>query len=161
MENAKKIFIFETWETNDHKFLPKYSSDSTNIFYGGQQFYYFFRNLHCIYERLKVACNNIIPTFEHEIGRRSEIYANYVPLLKERMDYFKNERYRQIFFRGITSFVLGEIDEKCYENLCEWLLGSRAYLLLNIGKLLNSVSLDIYYIGDKNLSAANTGTYLP
>jgi len=141
MEDFKEIFIFETKRQTKDRFWPKYLPDQHNLFYASRQFYDFFRNFHFIYERLKATYNNIQSTLESEIERRPEIYSKHEADLKDHMEEIRNERYKQIFYRGLTSYILGELDNKSYELLCEWIIGSRAYLLFTIANLTHSVTI--------------------
>ena len=90
---------------------------------------------------MQVAYDFIIPAFEQELERMPEISAKYGALIKTNMQQLKSERYYKIFIRGVISNILGEIDITAYEELCKWLMGSRAYLLLTIEKLIRSVCL--------------------
>lgn len=139
MEDCREIFVFETLKPSEERFWPEYQPDRHRLFYGARQFYDFLRNLHCIYERLKAACENVQTAFDQEMERRPEIYSRHESTLKAHTELLRAERY-QIFYRAITSFVLGELDAKSFESLCELAVGSRAYLLFTIGNLMHSVT---------------------
>lgn len=134
-------FTFEI-KKNEERFLPAYNEDY-NLFYGNQQMYSFLRHLHCLYERLSVAYDFIIPAFEQELERMPEVASKYGALVKSRIQQLKSELYFKVFIRAVVSNVLGEIDTATYEELCKWLIGSRAYLLLTIEKLIRSVTLKL------------------
>jgi len=135
----KSLHTFEI-KRNVEKFIPEYKGEGS-LLYGNQWIYSFIRHLHCLYERLQVAYDFIIPAFEQELERMPEISAKYGALIKTNMQQLKSERYYKIFIRGVISNILGEIDITAYEELCKWLMGSRAYLLLTIEKLIRSVCL--------------------
>lgn len=134
----KKTFHTFEIKRNEERFIPEYKGEG-NLLYGNQWVYSFVRHLHCLYERLQVAYDFIIPAFEQELERMPEINIKYGALIKANMKELKTERYYKIFIRGVVSNILGEIDTVAYEELCKWLIGSRAYLLLTIEKLIRSV----------------------
>jgi len=133
-----KVIKFEVKEQGV-KFIPKFNSSESNLLFGGQKFYSFFRHLHSLYERLKAAHDYIGQAFEQEIERKPEIYSAFTSLIKENMEQIKDERYKKIFYSSVISHTLGEIGTEAYEDLCKWLIGSRAYILFTIDKLTRSV----------------------
>lgn len=135
-----KLFEFEIRKQKE-RFIPVFKADEASLFYGGQRFYSFFRHLHCLYERLKVANTFINQAFEQELERRPEINATFGSFIKENIEQIRKERYIDIFFPSTISYALGEIGTEAYEDLCKWLIGSKAYILFTLDKLVRSVYL--------------------
>lgn len=134
-----ELFEFEVKES-EPRFMPEYKQGESNLLYAGQKFYSLFRHLHCLYERLKVAHDFVGQAFEQELERRPEINTSFGPFIKENVEEIRKERYKGIFYPSTISYILGEIGAEAYEDLCKWLVGSRAYILFTIDKLIRFVS---------------------
>jgi histone deacetylase complex regulatory component SIN3 len=138
--NIFQVTEFEVKE-QEARFIPMFNSSESNLLFGGQEFYSFFRHLHCLYERLKVAHDYIGQAFEQELECKPEIYSAFSSFIKENKEQIREERYGKIFFPSVVSYTLGEIKTEAYEDLCKWLIGSRAYILFTIDKLTRSVHI--------------------
>ena len=130
--------ISDESKENTELFLPK-STNENMVLYGTVNFYSFFRNFHCLYERIIKAMNLAERGLEEQLERNPKLQTAYKVLSNEKKESLINERYEQIFIRGLRSALRGDIDSTRYEDFCRYLLGSQSYLMFSIDKLVNSV----------------------
>ena len=126
-------FLLREVTTDKAMFLPI----EDNVLYANCNFYSFFRHFYCLYERLikaRILAGNCI---EAEV--KANIDSKYIELWNKESDKFKKEGYEQIYLKGLYSLLGNSIDTGKYEDLCYHCLGTQAYLLFSIDKLMSSV----------------------
>ena len=101
-------------------FLP--TGSSKNILYASVHFYSFFRQFHCLYERLIKAKALAASSFDLELEKRQEFAAKYAQVLSEKNAELKAERYEKIYLKGLCSLLRGSVDAAKYEDFCKILL---------------------------------------
>lgn len=129
----------EIGKKSTSRFLPRHSWNNSNLMYGGQHFYCFFRLLHCLYERLIKAHSSVEHSMDQELEKKPELLAKFGSQIKERLAYLKEERYEKFFLVGLNSYLRNELDASKYEDFCRHFLGAQAYIFFNVDKLINSV----------------------
>eukprot|EP00826_Nyctotherus_ovalis_P041155 TRINITY_DN4112_c0_g4_i1.p1 TRINITY_DN4112_c0_g4~~TRINITY_DN4112_c0_g4_i1.p1 ORF type:complete len:431 (+),score=132.31 TRINITY_DN4112_c0_g4_i1:75-1367(+) len=154
MEGAKIPQVLDRGLThNEHNGLPmefERESDQSmesamflpagkNVFYTNANFYSFFRHFYCLYERLIKAKALSGEEIETQIKNKTNLEAKYTEKWKEKKDELKIEVYKQIYLKGLYSLLSSTIDTAKYEDFCRHYLGTQAYLLFSIDKLINSV----------------------
>lgn len=120
-------------------FLPISGEAKLNILYGTQSIYSFFRHFHCLYERLIKARTLAASHFEEELEKRPDLIAKMEPMLSQKKEEFKSERYELIYLRCLCSILRGNLEAAKYEDFCRAYLGSQSYLLFTMDKLINSI----------------------
>lgn len=120
--------VKEELPNKNHMFLPP-KSKSNILFYTNEHYFVLIRYIFCIYERLnKLGDSSAGLDFFSQISENIDGKANDMTLLKNFVTIYK-------------AFVHKKIENSnAYEEYCRDILGNESYFLLNIDKLINSVS---------------------
>lgn len=113
----------------NHLFLPP-KNKANILFYTNEHYYVLIRYIFCIYERLNKLGDSSagLDFFSQNTSENIERKANDMTLLKNFVTIYK-------------AFVHKKIENSnAYEEFCRDILGNESYFLLNIDKLINSVS---------------------
>jgi len=134
-----ELFKEKSNKLEDAMFLPKPVKNESEILYGTASFYSFFRHFHCLYERLIKARELAENGLDSELEKKPEIQGKFKEILAKKKAELISERYEQIYLKGLYSLLRNNIDTTKYEDFCRQILGTQAYLLFSIDKLINSV----------------------
>ncbi len=129
----KDIIILDESSKEDspnknHMFLPP-KNKSNILFYANENYYVLIRYIFCIYERLnKLGDSSVGLDFYYQTSENIDERHSDMSLLKNFVTIYK-------------AFVHKKIENSnAYEEYCRDILGNESYFLLNIDKLINSVS---------------------
>jgi hypothetical protein len=125
-------------------FFPPADPSKNNVLFGNAHFYSFLRHFHCLYERLIKARILAEKAFDSELAKKPELLTKYSVLLAKKQGEYKQERYENVYMKGLCVFLRGNIDVTKYEEFCRAALGGEAYLLFTVDKLVNSVNFGPY-----------------
>ncbi len=109
-----------------------------NVFYGSTMMYSILRFIYTIYDRLLVAKDLVAKRISQELIDRVYLQKQYREFFSEEDIGFIKEQVFTRFIIGIEMFLRNQqtIEVAKYEEFCRNLLGSQAYLLFGIEKLI-------------------------